>query len=119
LITANEDFRLFLILKENLMKKYENHPAVEEAADNIIRDWFGTQLAEGVTRIKQITSTNPERQWTPSDTDKALSEESLTMLCQSVMLTQRQIEKELAKLASRFKIPTHEVDSQEEAENLS
>ena len=119
LITANKEFRLFLILKENLMKKYDSHPAVEEAVDNIIRDWFGTQLAEGVTRIKQLTSTNPERQWTPGDTDKALSEESLTMLCQSVILTQRQIEKELTKLVRRFKVPTGEAKSEEEVENAA
>ncbi len=113
IITANKDFRLFLILKESLNNKYENHPAVEEMADNIIRDWFGTQLAEGVTRIKQLTSTNPERQWTPRDTDKALSEESLTMLCQSVILTQRQIERELTKLVKRFKVPSGEDNSEE------
>jgi hypothetical protein len=98
------------------MNKYDNHPAVEDVVESIIRDWFGTQLAEGVTRIKQLASTNPERQWTPVDTEKALSEEALTMLCQSVILTQRQIESELTQLMRRFRVPTG--DTVEDDDNL-
>ncbi len=74
-LMINADFRAFNDMIEKWRKEFGGTPAVTEIVTEAVHGWFEQSLVETVIGIQALQNS---QEWTGSQVEKALSEESLT-----------------------------------------
>lgn len=74
LIQANADFRVFTDMADYWCEEYELEQGSRVVVD-VVEEWFEQALVETVLGCQSLQG---EREWSPADIERALSEEALT-----------------------------------------
>lgn len=99
LLLANADFRVFADMVAFFVKEFEQVPGIEDLARDAVRGWFEQALVEAVMGVQGLMNS---KEWSQTDIDSALSEESLTTAVMQRYHVHFAVKRELAsKVGSR------------------
>jgi hypothetical protein len=99
LLLVNGDFRVFGDMASFFVKEFEGVPGIADLARDAVRGWFEQALVETVIGIQGLMNS---KEWSQTEIDSALSEESLTTAVMQRYHVHFAVKRELgSKLGSR------------------
>lgn len=75
MLLINADFRVFTDMVTKFLKDLGGNPALTEAIEDAVHNWFEQALVETVIGVQALRNA---KEWSPENIDAALSEEALT-----------------------------------------